>query len=797
MLRFKTLQGRIIFFFLGLFILIQLLAFVAVYIVSTRNAHAVIYDELAAGRKVFEQKIRSDSERFSTAARGLSGDFAFKTVFASGDRPTLLSAMRERAARIRADFMLVVSLDRVVIADTLRSKARPERFSFPWLIKEAKRSGTSSAMVSLAGGLYHLAVAPLPAPLPVAWIVVGFRIDDALARDLKRLTSLDVTFTSAQGGQAPAVSASSMDAELREAFPAAVLSARPEPDGTVDIVMQGERYLGLSQDLGAGGDTRVSVFLQRSMDAALRPFYRLRKILLLLFAGGVAVTTVLGVFISAAVTKPVRVLVDGARSIEQGNYTRPLAVLRQDEVGTLTSAFNHMQEAIAEREKEIKRQAYYDALTGLPNRTYLHLKLREMIAATRQGKRPLALISMNIDRFIDVIAALGHATGNTILQKVGVLIRDAAPPSAVVSRVSGDVFGLLVPGEGVSGAVRVVRNLQKKLEAPFWVEKAPIQVEARFGIVACPVHGEDADTLFRRVDVAAHLAKSSPHGFTVYSPELDRHNIRHLALLGELRNAIDQGELALYYQPKINFSSSRIEGVEALIRWNHAQHGFIAPDEFIRLSEGTGLIKPVTSWALKTAVSQCAILNERGINLDMAVNLSARVLPDQQLPDDVASLFDEYHISPNQITFEITESAIMEDRERTMGVINRLDSTGAQLCVDDFGTGYSSLAYLKTLPVDEIKIDKSFVLKMDTNENDSMIVSSIIELAHNLRYKVTAEGVESQKVWDLLKSQGCDLSQGYLHGKAMPLEDLIAWAEKSPWGLGGNASDRPKRAAQG
>jgi diguanylate cyclase (GGDEF)-like protein len=783
MLRFNTLQGRLIFFFLGLFILIQLLAFYAVNVVATRNAHAVINDDLAAGRRVFDQKMKSLSERFATAARVLSQDFAFKTVFASGDRPTLLSAMRNQTARIQADVMLIVSLDRVVIADTLHPGARPAKFPFPRLIKEAERTGAAPAMVFLGKDLYNIAVVPLPAPLPVAWVVVGFRIEDALARDLKTLTSLDVTFMGEQGDHVPAVSASSLDNELRQAFPAAFISARREPDGTDAFVMNGEKYLGLAQDLGAQGDTRIKVFLQRSMDAALRPFNRLRKILLLLFAGGAVVTMVLGVFISSVVTKPVRVLVKGVRSIEQGDYTRPLPVLRPDEFGALTSAFNHMQEAVAEREEQIKHQAYYDALTGLPNRPSFHLSLRKAISAARGKNQPVALIMLNIDRFVEVIAALGHAPGNLILQSIGALLRDSAPASAVVARVGGDVFALLVPGEDADGAVRVVQNILKKLEAPIWIKKAPVQIEARFGIAAYPAHGDDADILFRHLDVAVHLAKFSPHGFTVYSPEQDRYNIRQLTLLGELRHAIDHDELMLYYQPKIHFSSRRIEGVEALIRWNHSQHGFISPDEFIRLSEGTGLIKPVTSWALKTAISQCALLNERGINLNMAVNLSARVLPDHQLPDTVTSLLDEFHVPPRQITFEITESAIMTDQERTLDVITRLDSTGAQLCVDDFGTGYSSLAYLKSLPVDELKIDKSFVQKMDTNEDDAMIVRSIIDLAHNLRFKVTAEGVETWRVWEMLGGRGCDLSQGFLHGKAMPVEELIAWSETSPWGL--------------
>jgi diguanylate cyclase (GGDEF)-like protein len=788
MLPFRTFQSRILFFFVGLFLLAQVLAFLAVDAASRQTARAQINDDLASGGRVFDQLIKDRSERFLNVAQVISGDFGLKTAFGSGDQPTMLSAMKNHMARLKADIMLLVAQDRTLIADTRHPGVRPAKFPYPRLIKAAERTGRAWAMVFFGGRLYQLVVVPLPAPLPVAWVVTGFRIDDTLAQDLKTLTSLDVTFVvEGREDRSPIAAASTLDGDLRQALGKALESAAREPFGNVAFTIKGETYLGLSRDLGGEGDSRVVVFLQRSLDTALQPFYHLRKRLILLFAAGLFVILAGGVLISARVTKPVRMLAESAHSIEQGDYTRVLPVDRQDELGTLTSAFNHMQEAIAEREEQIKRQAYYDALTGLPNRPYLHLKLREAISTAREKNQPLALIMMNIDRFIEVIATLGHAPGNLILQSIGALLRDSAP-SALVARVGGDVFALLVPGEDAGGAVRIVQNILKKLEAPFWIKKAPIQIEARFGIAAYPVHGDDADILFRHLDVAVHLAKFSPHGFTVYSPEQDRYNIRHLTLLGELRQAIDHAELMLYYQPKINFLSRRVEGVEALIRWNHSQLGFVSPDEFIRLSEGTGLIKPVTSWALKTAISQCALLNERGINLNMAVNLSARVLPDHQLPDTVASLLDEFQVPPRQITFEITESAIMTDQERTLNTISRLDSTGAQLCVDDFGTGYSSLAYLKSLPVDELKIDKSFVQKMDTNENDAMIVRSIIDLAHNLRFKVTAEGVETQRVWEMLGGRGCDLSQGFLHGTAMPLEELIAWSKTSPWGLGPNDS---------
>lgn len=781
---FRSFQSRLLYFFVGLYVLAQVLAFLAVDTASTKTARQHINDELTLGGKVFDRVLQNRSDRFLLAAETLAGDLGFKSAFGSRDKPTLLSAMKNHAARVKADVMLLISLDRTLIADTLHPKARRGPFPYPRLIRSAEQAGRASAITFFEGRLYRFVVVPLRAPLPVAWIIVGFSIDDAMVQDLKRLTSLDVTFfVETGGGTPPLLAVSTLAGTLRQELGAVLRSAAMAGHGNTEFTLQEETFLGLSRDLSGEGDSHVTVFLQRSLDSALQPFYQLRRTLVLLFGGGLAALLAGGIVIATMVTKPLRVLAESAHSIEQGDYSRVVPVDRQDEFGRLSNAFNLMREAIAQREVQIRYQAYYDVLTGLPNRTYLRQRLDD--ALTVDSGRPCSLIVMNIDRFSEVTATLGHAAGNSILQMVGPILRCAVPDNALVARMGGDVFAVLLSGGGAAGdAVRVVQNIQKKLESPCWIEKTPVQIEARFGIAAYPDHGADADTLLRIGDVAVHLAKDVPGGCIVYSPELDRSSVRRLTLLAELRYAIDHDELMMYYQPKVNIGTGRIAGVEALIRWKHAQHGFISPDEFIRLSEGTGLIKPVTSWTLKTAIRECSALNRQGLNLNVGINLSARVLPDQQLPGLVTSLFDEHDVLPSQVTLEVTESAIMEDPTRTMDVISRLDSTGALLCVDDFGIGYSSLSYLQRLPVDELKIDKSFVQMMDTNKNDAIIVRSIIELAHNLGLKVTAEGVENRQVWEMLKSRGCDVAQGYLHGEPMPLDKLVDWSERSPWGLG-------------
>ena len=354
-----------------------------------------------------------------------------------------------------------------------------------------------------------------------------------------------------------------------------------------------------------------------------------------------------------------------------------------------------------------------------------------------------------------------------------------------MTRIGGDEFAVLFHEKsGVEGAVVQTQKILKLLEKPILSAETPIQLEASFGIAVHPAHGDDADTLLRHAETAMHLAKATTSGYFAYVPESDEQRLRQLTLLAELRHAIEEKEMVLYYQPKISFGTGRMTGMEALIRWKHPRLGFMQPDEFMPLLEQTGLVRPLTYWSLQTAIEQCARLNDRGFNLRMAINISPRMIPDLQLPEQVMSILQACRVPAGQITLELIESAIMAYPERTLDNITRLDATGVLLSVDDFGTGYSSLSHLQKLPVDELKIDKSFVQDMDRNANDATIVRSMIELAHNLGMEVTAEGVETQRIWDMLKSLGCDLSQGYFMAEPMPADELLRWAMDSKRGFG-------------
>jgi diguanylate cyclase (GGDEF)-like protein len=432
----------------------------------------------------------------------------------------------------------------------------------------------------------------------------------------------------------------------------------------------------------------------------------------------------------------------------------------------------------------LEYKATHDALTDLPNRFLFHDRLQQALRAGLREKKPLALLVMDLDRFKEINDTLGHLIGDRLLQEAGRRIRGVLRESDTVARLGGDEFALLLPGARVNDAVLVVEKVQKALARPFTLEGLSLDVEASFGIALFPEHGEDADTLIRRADVAMYVAKQAGSGYALYASEQDQYTPRRLMLIGELRHAIELNQLVLHYQPKINLRTGRVTGVEALVRWQHPQHGLIPPAEFISLAEQTGAIKPLTLWVLEEALRQCQAWHQAGLTLTVAVNLSARNLQDPQLVDQVAGFLETAGAAPSRLELEVTESVIMADPARALETLTRLSAMGVRLAIDDFGAGYSSLSYLKKLPVNELKIDKTFVINMATDDNDAVIVRSTIDLAHNLGLAVVAEGVETQASWNRLAALGCDAAQGYWMSRPLPAADLTRWLAELPFGVG-------------
>jgi diguanylate cyclase (GGDEF)-like protein/PAS domain S-box-containing protein len=433
----------------------------------------------------------------------------------------------------------------------------------------------------------------------------------------------------------------------------------------------------------------------------------------------------------------------------------------------------------------LRHQAMHDGLTNLPNRMMLFDRLADALEAARNQGTVIALLLMDLDRFKEVNDTFGHHFGDVLLKQVAFRLRNQLHVDDTVARLGGDEFAIVLTSALDANAVAMTaRRILNSLQQPFVVEGQVLEVGASIGIALYPQHGSDARTLMRRADVAMYATKQSNAGFTFHERDEQESRVPdQLSLVVEMRSAIEKNEFELYYQPKRHLRSGLITRVEVLIRWNHPTRGLLLPVSFIPIAERTGLIKPMTDWILDKALQQCREWQDAGAPIHVAVNVSAKSLLEETLPSKVQSVLDKWNVDPRFLKIEITESSIMADPAHALAIMSMLQSMGVRLSVDDFGTGYSSLTHLRELPIDEIKIDKSFVMGMLTSDADAAIVRTVIDLAHNLGKQVCAEGVEELDTLRRLEEMGCDLAQGYYISRPVPADTLMTWLTENSWGL--------------
>lgn len=486
-------------------------------------------------------------------------------------------------------------------------------------------------------------------------------------------------------------------------------------------------------------------------------------------------------------------------------FDKPVKVSGNAEVRELVQVFNEMSCELARVYDEYEEAAYIDQLTELPNRALFMDRLNQMILLSKRNGEKFGIMLLDLDGFKEVNDTLGHQVGDQVLQQIAERLKAGIRASSTVARVAGngeseaksievregdttlarlggDEFAILLPNLScVEGATSVACRITEMLEPHAEVDGNSIVVAGTLGIAMYPEHGEDAESLLRRADIALYVAKHIHNDFSIYDPAYDTHSVKQLALKAELRTAIEGDQLVLFYQPKLNYATDCVTSVEALVRWQHPERGMIPPDQFIPLSEQRGLIGPLTEWVIEKALWQYTQWQEKGVDLKIAVNLSSRVLYDLSLPDKIENMLDEMEAPATALILEITEDATMVDPKRALDIMGRLNEIGLSLSIDDFGTGYSSLGYLKRLPVDEIKIDRSFVMDMEESENDAKIVHATIDLAQNLGLQVVAEGVETESCLNKLRELKCDYAQGYYLSRPIPAEELEVWLLESGW----------------
>ncbi|MBC3881627.1 EAL domain-containing protein [Undibacterium sp. LX40W] len=786
-MRIRHLQTRIIIAFSALLLIVQVVSLVFVNSFISKSANKDIEHNLLSGEKIFNS-IRADNTKWLTQSAGiLTSDFAFVKAVATGDRNTIVSVLQNHGGRINADIAMLVGTDNTLVADTLKQSRAGQAFAFPQLIKLAEQNGQTSSVVMFDGKLYQLVVVPVMAPLPVAWLALGFVIDDKFAANLKSLTGLEVSFMApnAVGGKLQLL-ASTLPTDSAATLPRDIALVAGDIDAYVKVTsLANEDYLTRISRLKLSADIEAVTVLQQSLDIVLAPLRRLQMILILLGVLALGATLAASFRIARNITRPLRDLSTVTEDIERGNYKQSKVLAPDDEIGQLASAIHNMAQGIAVREERISELAYRDGLTGLANRTAFSQTLDQTIddAQRRVGNaHAFSVLLMDIDRFKDVNDILGHHIGDMLLKEiVQRLQHEVSTEFNLIARLGGDEFGMLLCGQEPGRAIGLAAQIREALDRPILLEGHQVIASGSIGVVHYPLHGNQQNALLRHAELAMYTAKRSNSGYVVYDPALKAHTQQNLSLLAELRHAIEHDELKLYYQPKVKLKDNTISEVEALIRWIHPKRGVIPPDQFIPFAESTGFIGIITEWVIQQALHQRRAWQEKALPLTISINISARDLLNPKLPSVFSELMNRYQAEPHWLSLEITESAIMTDPKSALEVLNQLRIKGLRMSIDDFGTGYSSLAYLKKLPVNELKIDKSFITDMENNPDDAVIVRSTIDLGHNMGLTVIAEGVENQATWDALAHMGCDAIQGYFVSRPLAAETLENWLQTSHW----------------
>jgi diguanylate cyclase (GGDEF)-like protein len=764
-----------ILFFVSLLVLVQLAVFVSLDLRSDQIALTTVDHQLEVGERVFERLWAQNNTQLEQEAVVLAADFGLREALASNDHGTILSVLGNHATRVGAAAMIVVSLDGRVLVDSLHPAGETQKFQYSELLAHAQDSGHAAGIVAIDGRLYQLVVVPVLAPEAIAYVAIGFRVDDAVARELGELTGLEVSFLSTPTRGERAVAASTLSSEVRtELAPMVPLGALT---WTARAVSLRDRQLETRvRSLGPAGNGTIDVVLQKSLDEAVEPFRKLRASFGLLGLFCLVATVIGSVLIARNITRPIRSLAQAALRIQAGDYASAVPVPHQGEIGAFAATFNHMQDAIASREGEIRRLAYRDPLTGLPNRALFLEELEHTIAACGRAGQTFSVLLMDLDRFRFVNDTLGHHAGDRVIIEVASQLRAALTEHDILARLGGDEFAVLLSPQQRLEAPAVAELLLQCLQAPVVVDGQSLDVGVSIGIAHFPRHGTDAVTLLRRADVAMYVAKREHGGFEEYDHRIDRHRQHHLSLLSELRQAIDGNELRLHFQPKIDLRSDALKGVEALVRWIHPVRGSVPPSEFIPFAEQTGFIRHVTRWVIDAALAQIQAWLAMAIEIPVAINVSARDLSGTELPELLVDAMRRHRVAPRLITLEITESALMEDPQHAARILARVRDLGVEIAIDDYGTGYSALSYLTQLSVDCLKIDRSLVNNLRQDTKNAAIVRSTIALGQNLGLTVVAEGVETPDQAELLRQFGCHEAQGFGLAKPMPAEEMTAWA---------------------
>jgi diguanylate cyclase (GGDEF)-like protein len=721
---------------------------------------------------VFDEFMRGRTEQLRTTVDVLVSDFGFKQATAGADTETIRSALANHSARIDADIAMLLDLDGNVLASTGSTAEDADLGRLRRTIASPGAASAVDAVIYAGTSPYQILAVPLRAPLPIAWAVMGFQIDSELAARIAALTGLDVTFVDRIRGQRTDLIGSTLETERQTEVVAALGDIAAEESGIGTLRLHDDSYLTVMRPFSAVS-TEVQVALLLSLNEAMTSYRSIRAILLIVTLLSLGLAVAGAYWLARTVTEPVSRLVSAARQLREGVYTERIEVPRSEELGELARSFNAMRRAIAEREQRIVHHAYHDALTGLPNRERF-LALLEVELACGQ---PMSVISLSLDRYDQIASSLGHDASDEVVRLVADILGRNLRDGQLLGHLGANEFIVALPGDDPDAASRWVEHLRHLLHAGVALSGANLSLHATAGVAFFPEHSSAGLDLLRRAAVARANASAAHESFAVFTPGEEHRHRRQIKIIGDFPNAIANNELRLFVQPKIDCATARVVGVEALVRWEHPELGLLFPDQFVELIESAGSIAHLTRWVTRQAIAQCRLWRDMGLDLSVAINLSVHDLVNSYLPYNLLEIMEEYGLQARHLTLEVTESAIMHNVKLSLSVLGCIRDLGFGIALDDFGTGHSSLAQLRRLPVNELKIDKSFVMNMDSDK-DAVIVRATIDLAHNLGMRVVAEGVETAELLERLREFGCEYAQGYHISRPIPADELAAWVRR-------------------
>ena len=765
----RSLILRLVGLSLLLLLIVQAAGFAVVRASIDRNARAQIARALDLDENIWRRLLDQNAEQLRQGSALLAADYGFRSAVNSGDEETIQSVLENHGSRIGAAVTALLGTDLTLRAVSLTGSMDQFPATLQQVVPRLAQQPQGSQIAVMDGVPYQFVMVPMRAPVVIGWVLMGFRIDQSRADEMRQLLSVHVALMVKAPGGALSLPVSTLPADAQ-----ALLLASGGAAGELQTA-EGTLLARSSPLDSVGGE--VHSLLLRSVDEVVAPYRQLQVLLAIITVAGVLLFAVGTGLVAQRLATPLRSLLAATQRLSRGEYDVPLEHTdRTDEIGNLARSFDHMRVDIGAQQTEIRRLAYWDRLTGLPNRERFRDAVVQAIAGSASTPQPLAVLTLDLDRFKHVNDVLGYAFGDRLLQAVAErLSQQVRSPDDMVARLGGNEFAILLQRADAADAHDIAQRINQSFEEPLAFEDQTVDLSAGIGFACWPGDAGDADTLLSRSEIAMYAAKRKLSGALQYDAAFDSSSAQTLSLLTELRHAVEHHELRLYLQPKVPLHGQPGLAAEALVRWQHPQRGLVPPMQFIPFAEQTGFVRHLTLWMFEEVARLLADPRTQGLPLRVSVNLSTRDLLDPELSHRLAEILVRHGVAASAFCLEITESAIMDDPQRAEAMLNRLSEQGFKLSIDDFGTGYSSLAYLKRLPVDELKIDKSFVMGMDTGEDDAMIVRSTIDLAHNLGLTVVAEGVETAAIQDRLRALACDEAQGYHIARPLPVDDFLAW----------------------